>query len=201
MSKYDPLTDYLGRQKMPEIPLRFSEIEAIVGGSLPPSAHTHRAWWSNNPSNNVMTKAWLAAGYRTANVDLRQRTVTFQRACAAPAQTEPGESHSARHMNEFLALRQRLGLSQSELGQRLGVDQATVSRLETGKQVPTRAQRILLDRILAEPPAQPETSIAPPAINLKSGHHPILGRMKGTIRIEPGVDLTQPADPNWGATS
>jgi len=28
--------------------------------------------------------------------------------------------------------------------------------------------------------------------------HPILGWLKGTVRIAPGVDLTEPADPEWG---
>lgn len=32
------------------------------------------------------------------------------------------------------------------------------------------------------------------------GHHPALGAMKGLIRIVPGTDLTQPADPEWGAS-
>lgn len=28
--------------------------------------------------------------------------------------------------------------------------------------------------------------------------HPIIGWLKGTVRIPPGVDLTEPADPEWG---
>ena len=28
--------------------------------------------------------------------------------------------------------------------------------------------------------------------------HPIFGFMKGTVTIPPGVDLTEPADPDWG---
>jgi hypothetical protein len=28
--------------------------------------------------------------------------------------------------------------------------------------------------------------------------HPIVGWMKGTVRIAPGIDLTEPADPDWG---
>jgi hypothetical protein len=30
--------------------------------------------------------------------------------------------------------------------------------------------------------------------------HPIVGCMKGTVRIPEGVDLTAPADPDWGAS-
>jgi hypothetical protein len=28
--------------------------------------------------------------------------------------------------------------------------------------------------------------------------HPLIGWMKGTVHIPPGVDLTEPADPEWG---
>ncbi|ABD87821.1 DUF7662 domain-containing protein [Rhodopseudomonas palustris] len=32
----------------------------------------------------------------------------------------------------------------------------------------------------------------------KSGQHPLIGCMKGTVYIPEGVDLTEPADPEWG---
>lgn len=35
---------------------------------------------------------------------------------------------------------------------------------------------------------------APP--NIETGHHPLFGCMKGTVTIAPGVDLTEPADPD-----
>jgi hypothetical protein len=28
--------------------------------------------------------------------------------------------------------------------------------------------------------------------------HPLVGSMKGTVQVAPGVDLTDPADPEWG---
>ena len=31
-----------------------------------------------------------------------------------------------------------------------------------------------------------------------SKRHPLIGWMKGTVHIAPGVDLTEPADPEWG---
>jgi len=30
-----------------------------------------------------------------------------------------------------------------------------------------------------------------------SKRHPLMGCLKGTVRIAPGVDLTEPADPEW----
>jgi hypothetical protein len=79
MSKYDGLGEYLRRQTTDLVPMRFSEIEKIAGVALPPKAQHHRAWWSNNPSNSVMTKVWLAAGFRTEQVDMAQRRLVFRR--------------------------------------------------------------------------------------------------------------------------
>lgn len=80
MSKYKPLQDYLSNTKAKFIDLTFSDIEKILGFKLPPSSLKHRAWWSNNSSNNVMTEAWLNAGYETQNVDIESRRLRFLRA-------------------------------------------------------------------------------------------------------------------------
>jgi hypothetical protein len=77
MSKYDPLTHHLAQRGYSRIPMGFSELETLLGFGLPDSARKHRAWWSNNPSNSVMTKAWLAAGYRSEQVDLEAEKLVF----------------------------------------------------------------------------------------------------------------------------
>lgn len=79
MSKYDPLTRHLSSRNQTRIPMGFDELERLLGFDLPPSARKHRAWWSNNPSNSVMTKAWLAAGYQSEQVDLEAERLTFVR--------------------------------------------------------------------------------------------------------------------------
>jgi hypothetical protein len=78
MSKYDPLGHYLRQQNTELVPLKFEDIERIVGSRLPESKH-YPAWWSNNASNNVMTKVWLAAGYRSEQVDIAGRRLVFRR--------------------------------------------------------------------------------------------------------------------------
>ncbi len=80
MGKYTPLQSFLAAERAEEIPMTFAQIERIIGQSLPPAALIHRPWWSNNPSNNVMTKAWLNAGYKTERVDMEGRKLTFVRA-------------------------------------------------------------------------------------------------------------------------
>jgi hypothetical protein len=73
-----------------------------------------------------MTKVWLSAGFRTAQVDVKSRKVVFHR----------------------------------------------------------------VEEKSAERPSPP-----PPR---KGERHPLFGALKGLVRIPPGVDLTEPADPDWG---
>lgn len=78
-SKYEPLTSHLRAQRGDSVRMTFAEIERVIGRKLPPSAVTHRAWWSNNPLNNVMTRAWQEAGFESEQVDLDERKLVFRR--------------------------------------------------------------------------------------------------------------------------
>jgi hypothetical protein len=78
MSRYDKLKQFLKNAKGTDVDMSFAQIEAVLGRALPPSALKHRAWWSNNPDNNVMTQAWLAAGYQSCDVDMVAKSVTFE---------------------------------------------------------------------------------------------------------------------------
>lgn len=129
MGKYDPLTAHLKSRQTSEVPMTFAEIEQLLGFALPASSATHRAWWSNNPQNNVMTRAWLRAGYRTAEVDIPGRKLVFRR-------TGPASETDAA----------------------------------------------------SAPPAEPMVDHV---------DHPLFGCMAGTVTFVEGVDLTEPADPDW----
>ena len=126
MSKYGPLTDFLATQSTAHVPMTFEEIERVLGFPLPPSSRTHRAWWSNNPQNNVMTRAWLKAGYRTEDVDIPGHRLVFHR------HRPKGET----------------------------------------RQVPEHPY-------------------------VEKVNHPAFGCMAGTVTFIEGVDLTEPADPDW----
>lgn len=127
MSKYDALKKHLSTSREKRIRMSFAAIEKVLGVPLPPSKR-HQAWWSNNPSNNVMTRAWLGAGFRTEEVDVAGEKVTFVRAGRLP--TPPSAAHQ---------------------------DKGGAERYRS-----------------------------------------LLGCMKGTTIVMPGVDLTEPADPEWG---
>ena len=79
VGKYEPLKRFLTDPSATELPMSFDEIEQLIEGHLPAAAFSHRAWWSNNPSNNVMTRAWLDAGYKTERVDMTSRKLVFVR--------------------------------------------------------------------------------------------------------------------------
>jgi len=131
MGKYEPLGQFLRSQRAREVPMTFREIEKITGVKLPPKAQHHRAWWSNNPDNNVMTKVWLEAGFESAQVDIEARKLVFRRVVKAP---EP--------IGGF-----------------------------------------------AEPAQKPYAT--------KDGRHPAWGALKDITFVPPGVDLTEPAFPEW----
>jgi hypothetical protein len=78
MGKYEPLGQFLKSQTRDFLPMTFREIESILSAKLPPSKK-YPAWWSNNPSNNVMTRYWLDAGYETESVDVGAGKLVFRR--------------------------------------------------------------------------------------------------------------------------
>jgi hypothetical protein len=134
MGKYAPLKEYLTAQGFDHVPMTFAQIEKLLNLTLPASKR-YPAWWSNNPSNNTMTREWLDAGYETEAVDIAGEKLVFRRVRRSP--------------------------------------NAPVS-------------------------PQASTSSAPQSGATKR-RHPIFGCMKGTLTVAPGVDLTEPADPDWGS--
>ena len=102
MSKYGPLETHLRRLGQTSVPMTFGEIERVIGAKLPPSAFKHRPWWSNNPSNSVVTHAWLGAGYRTAKVDMTGRKLVFRKSAPPPGSGDGGrDPDEARHPGFF----------------------------------------------------------------------------------------------------
>ncbi|NGO51796.1 DUF7662 domain-containing protein [Allomesorhizobium camelthorni] len=130
MGKYTPLRSYLARQDKDRVPMSFDEIERLIGEKLPASKK-YPAWWSNNPSNNPMTREWVAAGFQSEDVDVAGESVVF-------ARVQP-VVHAAP-----------------------------------------------LEGFGESPQAEFERPVR---------RHPLFGRLKGVITLLPGVDLTEPADP------
>jgi hypothetical protein len=104
MSKYSPLKEYLQGSKVGTVRLDFTEVERILGFPLPRSAYRHAAWWSNNPEGHSHCSAWVAGGWRSEQVDVPGRRVTFRRDAAG--ETVPsGSSGAGSAPNLFGALK------------------------------------------------------------------------------------------------
>ncbi|MEJ0028260.1 MAG: hypothetical protein WDN01_19720 [Rhizomicrobium sp.] len=100
MLTYEPLQNYLSRQTEDVVALTFEDIERIIGAELPASAIRRNEWWSNNATGHSQAKAWLDAGFVTANLDRKGKTVVFRRASGRIARggglrEEPAEFRSA----------------------------------------------------------------------------------------------------------
>lgn len=65
MGKYDPLRDYLRRQRAQEFELTFGDIERRLGAMLPKGAERAQ-WWAGDgcaKTPQVQCEAWRAAGF------------------------------------------------------------------------------------------------------------------------------------------
>lgn len=137
-SKYQPLQDFLSRNTRSPITLTFSEIETLLQTTLPGSARTNRAWWSNRSKGALQAAAWIQSGYTVQTLDLATEQVTFHK---------PPAVYKVQQVNDVVqwdgelvrALRHHMGLTQTEFAQELGVRQQTVSEWEKGVYTPTRA--------------------------------------------------------------
>lgn len=82
MSKYDPISKWLGSQSANRISCTFSQIEGILGLKLPATARVNVRWWANEAVGNtrhVQCLSWLRAGYQTTSLNLAKQSVVFVR--------------------------------------------------------------------------------------------------------------------------
>ncbi|MDX8440802.1 DUF7662 domain-containing protein [Mesorhizobium australafricanum] len=96
MSKYAPLREFLVAQNADRVPMSFDEIESVL--SLPlPASKQYPAWWSNNPSNNPMTREWLEAGFETESVNVGSGKLVFRRVRKLPPGDGAPAARAHRH--------------------------------------------------------------------------------------------------------
>ena len=92
MSRYQPLANHLRTLKAPRWNASFADIEAVLGRPLPNSAYQYPAWWANQSGGHSQTAGWRDAGWKTADLDLARKRVTFVRedkGRASPMASEP----------------------------------------------------------------------------------------------------------------
>lgn len=80
MGKYDPLRDYLKRQKVEALELSFAEIELRLRAMLPKGASLPE-WWADGVEatpRQVQRDAWRSAGFHASLIIGKDR-VRFER--------------------------------------------------------------------------------------------------------------------------
>ena len=78
-NKYSWLVRGLNGHDSQEVRLSFTDVEGLLQSPLPNSAREHPAWWSNASSGRSQSAAWMAAGWKTKNLDMNSEKVTFYR--------------------------------------------------------------------------------------------------------------------------
>ena len=78
MGKYAPLREHLLNRQQKVWHAHFTEIEKIIGQSLPKSARHYHAWWANQ-EYSPQCSAWLEEGWITSDIDLPNETVVFKK--------------------------------------------------------------------------------------------------------------------------
>ena len=173
MGKYAGLGAHLRTQSSSEVPMTFSQIEAVTGTTLPPKAQYQRAWWSNNPDNNVMTKVWLDAGFETAQVDVAGRKLVFRRIHRSPLL---GAMKGTFTVDPSWDLTKPT-MSDEELAEMEANIHRTADMVDAGLSGMSEAGRDYQE----------------PGPEKTPGPHPAFGALKGTFWIDPTWDLTKPA--------
>ena len=77
-SAYEPLRHHLSNLDGTAVTLSFWEVQKILNRSLPRSAFTTQAWWSNERTHTHARYGWLAAGWRVTSVNMNGLSVTFE---------------------------------------------------------------------------------------------------------------------------
>jgi hypothetical protein len=113
VSKYAALETFLRNQEKNLVPATFAEIEKIVGQPLPASAK-YPAWWSNNPSNNAMTKIWRRAGFRTEQVNVVRKTLVFRRLPPRPPEPPMSNEQQQQQQENLMAPMRRINMSPAD---------------------------------------------------------------------------------------
>ncbi|MEM3703334.1 MAG: hypothetical protein QXX79_02785 [Candidatus Bathyarchaeia archaeon] len=94
-TKYGALTSYLKFRAAftDTVKLSFAQIDGIIGDNLPMNAFRSVSWWENS-QNNVHAKAWLEAGWKTSEVNLKEGYVVFQKIKGSLAASFKGKTES-----------------------------------------------------------------------------------------------------------
>ena len=147
-SKYYPLYQYFQNNENDVVLLTVADVQAIIGGGLPASARSQRAWWSNRKTAVAQSAAWIEAGYRVDKLELEKNLITFRKIGTIPELEIQRKGDIVMWNAEMIkALREYMGMNQAQFADELGVRQPTISEWETGAYEPKRSTSKFLTMI------------------------------------------------------
>ncbi len=113
MGKYEPLARHLASLASDDWSARFTEVEGVLGFTLPESAHKYRAWWANqHGANHSQTEGWQSAGWETREVDFDRKLVRFERSRGGvPRSMTRGSALAATKGHQWKRAEQITGIS------------------------------------------------------------------------------------------
>ena len=139
-SKYYPLYTFFQQSNEDVVILTVADINSILDGALPASARSQRAWWSNRRTAVAQSAAWLESGYLVDELNLEIGQIIFRKEGTVPHYEVQRQGDIVMWNGSMIkALREYMGLNQSEFAQELGVRQPTISDWETGVYEPRRS--------------------------------------------------------------
>jgi hypothetical protein len=202
--KYLALKKYLETQRLSRLRLSFQDIERVLGEALPPSASKRPAWWANDAAGHAQAKAWLEAGFKTADVDVEGRAVSFVR-LKRRAQAVREKSDSFEHKPAKAKVHPAYGalkgtfkvrdwdvtkpaldpedLAEWEANIERMADMAYAARGDEAENRPQLHGKRQMQQSLKHDPEQDPKNVKV---------HPMIGALKGTFTIK-GWDVTKPA--------
>jgi hypothetical protein len=166
-----------------EYEMTFKGIEAL-GVRLPPSAHVHKAWWSNGN----YSRPWTLSKFRPEKVDMKNRKLKFR--YFGKFSLDGIGRQRAKRLRQL----EECGphpVAKFERSRRKEIDQIRMDLgLSAGAILPAGMTDI--DRTHSE--SNPKSPSRQPRCR-----HPLYGALKGYIRLVAGTDLTKPANPRHGS--
>ena len=77
-SGYEMIGAFLDRSIGIDVTLKFVEIEALIGRSLPTSASKYGVWWANSVTN-PQSRGWMSFGWKVHHIKVDEGEVRFHR--------------------------------------------------------------------------------------------------------------------------
>lgn len=107
--KYESLKVFLKSRREARVRMSFADVAKAARTPLPRSAYRYAAWWANDSTSHVQARAWLEAGFKTAEIDMEAQRVEFVRseraAQGVQEVNQPYQEEKLEHHPMFGALK------------------------------------------------------------------------------------------------